>query len=461
MKTFDVAVIGAGPGGFDAALGARELGFSVALIDKSDLGGTCLNTGCIPTKSLLASTKFLTRMKHAEVFGLSTVFPVWDISSLIQRKNRIVDSLKKAMTETLNRSGVEWVSGEASFTGKGRLQIVPAVEIESKYVIIATGSVPLAFPGTPFDGERILSSADLLEIKTPPRDLLILGGGVVGVEFASIFQALGVRVTIVEMLERLLAGEDPELGRRLESLYQRKGVQVLTGEKVQNLAVQTNGVEALLESGKKLTADHVLVATGRRPRVENLGLEKAGIKFNKKGIEVNEYLETSAPNIFAIGDVTNRTTGLAHGATAEGIRVAENLKGPPKKMNYEAIPNCIYSDPEVASVGIYRSGRGSEEIVECKILFSSIGKSQVEGETEGFLKMAASKKTGKILGVAGIGAHVTELIHEAVLAIKAGLTVQTLAETIHAHPTESEILQKAAQKLAVMTAVKRCAVIPK
>ena len=453
MKTFDVAVIGAGPGGFDAALRARELGASVALIDKSDLGGTCLNTGCIPTKSLLTSTKFLTRMKHAEVFGLSTIFPVWDISSLIQRKNRIVDSLKKAMTETLNRSGVEWMSGEASFTGKGRLQIAPAGEIESKDIIIATGSAPVAFPGTPFDGERILASHHLLEIKTPPRDLLILGGGVVGVEFASIFQALGVRVTIVEMLDRLLAGEDPEVSRRLESLYQRKGIQVLTGEKVQSL-VQTNGVEALLESGKKLTADHVLVAMGRRPCVGSLALENAGIKFDKKGIEVNEFLETSAPNIFAIGDVTNRTTGLAHGATAEGIRVAENLKGSKKRMNYEAIPNCIYSDPEVASAGIYRSGRGSEEIVECKILFSSIGKSQVEGETEGFLKMAASKKTGKILGVAGIGAHVTELIHEAVLAIKAGITVQVLAETIHAHPTESEILQKAAQKLAGMTNVK-------
>ena len=452
---FDLAVIGAGPGGFEAALRARELGFKVALIDKSDLGGTCLNTGCIPTKSLLASTKFLSRMKHAEVLGLSTVFPVWDISSLIQRKNRVVESLKKGMEEALKRSGVEWIAGEASFAAKNHIiirgegRVTGEIEIESKYTLLATGSEPIPFPGTPFDGERILSSADLLEIKTPPRDLLILGGGVVGVEFASIFQALGVRVTLVEMLERLLATEDSEVGRRLEALYQRKGVQVLTGAKVKNIAVGASGVEAVLESGKKLTADHVLVAVGRRPRTENLALEQAGVKLGKKGIEVNDYLETSIPGIFAIGDITSRTTGLAHGASAEGIRVVENLKGPKTKMNYEAIPNCVYSDPEVASAGIYRSGGVSadSDLVESKVLFSSMGKSQVEGETEGFLKLAASKKTGKIVGVTAIGAHVTELIHEAVLAIRAGVSVQMLAETIHAHPTESEILPKAAQKL--------------
>ena len=449
MPSFDMAVIGAGPGGFEAALRARELGFKVALIDKSDLGGTCLNTGCIPTKSLLASTKFLTWLKHAGLLGVSApTLPPWDWGKLIERKNRIVESLKKGMTETLKRSGVEWIAGEASFLERNRIQIAGKREIESQYVVIATGSEPVPFPGAPFDSERILSSTGLLEIKKLPERLLILGGGVVGVEFASIFQALGVRVTIVEMLERLIATEDAEVGRRLESLFQRKGIEVCTGERVKNLTVQGKGVEGILESGKKLSAEQVLVAIGRRPRVENLGLEKTGVKTGKKGIEVNEYLETSVPGIFAIGDVTTRSTGLAHGAAAEGIRVVENLKGPKRKMNYEGIPNCIYSDPEVASTGIYRSGNGAgEDVVECKVLFSSIGKSQVESETEGFVKMAASLKTGKIVGITGIGAHVTELIHEAVLAIRAGLDVKTLAETIHAHPTESEILQKAAQKL--------------
>lgn len=451
MQRFDIAVVGAGPGGFDAALRARELGFKVALIDKSDPGGTCLYTGCVPTKSLLASTKLLSRMKEGQSLGLSNVTPVINnLALLIERKNKIVEGLKKGMTDALKRSGVEWISGTASFVSKNQIQIEgkDKREIESKFIIIATGSEPAPFPGLPFDGDRVLSSTDALEIKKLPQKLLILGGGVVGVEFASIFQALGVHVTIVEMLDRLIAGEDPEITRRFESLFQRKGIEILMGQKVKTLVRQGQGVLAHLESGEKITADQVLVAIGRRPQVESLGLEKAGVTAEKKGIKVNEYLETTTGNIFAIGDVTSQTTGLAHSAAAEGIRVVENLKGQKKAMN-KVIPNCIYSDPEVASVGIYqaRFTKPAGEMIESKILFSSIGKSQVQAQTEGFLKMAAAKDSGKILGVTAIGAHVTELIHEGVLAIQAGLTVEALAETIHAHPTESEIVQKAAQKL--------------
>ncbi len=463
MSPFDLAVIGAGPGGFDAALRARELGFKVALIDKSDPGGTCLNTGCIPAKSLLASTKFLSRMKEGQSLGLSNVTPVINLALFIERKNKIVEGLKKGMTDALKRSGVEWFSGTAKFMNKNKLSVTPSpfplpgrervgvkedMEIESKFVIIAAGSEPTPFPGLPFDGDQVLSSTDALEIKKLPQRLLILGGGVMGVEFASIFQALGVHVTIVEMLDRLIAGEDPEIARRFESLFQRKGIEILTRQKVKTLARQGQGVLAHLESGEKITADQVLVAIGRRPQMESLGLEKAGVTAEKKGILVNEYLETTTRNIFAIGDITSQTTGLAHSATAEGIRVVENLKGQKKAMN-KVIPNCIYSDPEVASVGIYqaRFTKPAGEMIESKILFSSIAKSQVQAQTEGFLKMTAAKDSGKILGVTAIGAHVTELIHEGVLAIQAGLTVETLAETIHAHPTESEIVQKAAQKL--------------
>lgn len=474
---FDLAVIGAGPGGVDGALRARELGFKVALIEKSDAGGTCLNTGCIPTKSLLASAKLLTQISRAESFGLSPITPAWDLPSLIQRKNRVVETLKKGMLESLKRSGVEWINGEATFIGKSRLIVnrrgavsAPTVigrgdpaptnttqEIEARWILIATGSEPIPFPGVPFDGEKVLSSTQLLEVKRrPPEKLLILGGGVVGVEFASIFQPLGVKVTVVEMLERIIASEDEEVSRRLDSLFRRKGIEIHTGEKVKSLVVRGGRMEAALESGKKLEADQVLVAIGRHPRIESLALEKAGVKAEKGAVAVNEYLETSTPGIFAIGDVTNRSTGLAHGASSEGIRVVENLKGPKAKMDYSAIPNCIYTDPEVASVGAIRAeptaarptgGLPPEETIESKILFSSLGKSHIEGETEGFLKMIASKKDGRILGVTGIGAHVTELIHEATLAVKAGLTVKMLAETIHAHPTESEILQKAAAKL--------------
>lgn len=462
MNYYDLAIIGAGPGGFDAALRARELGFKAALIDKSDLGGTCLNTGCIPTKALLASTKFLTEIKEAGSFGILSAAPSVNLAAIIQRKDKIVEGLKKRVTEALQRSGVEWIPGVASFVSKNKLKVTPSPfprreregvrvenEIEAKFMIIATGSEPVAFSGLPFEGERVLSSTHALEIKKLPEKILILGGGVIGVEFMSIFQALGVKVTVVEMLERLIAGEDPEISRRLESLFQRKGIEILTSKKVKTLSKNSAGIEALLESGEKITADQVLVSVGRKPRIEDLALENAGVAYDKKGIQVNEFLETTTPNIFAIGDVRQDTTGLAHGATAEGIRVVENLKNKKKPVN-RVVPNGIYSDPEVASVGIYqaRFPKHSGEIVESKILFSSLGKSQVEGETEGFLKMAAAKDTGKILGVTAIGAHVTELIHEAVLAVQAGITAETLAETIHAHPTESEILQKAAEKIS-------------
>ena len=453
MSTFDLAIIGAGPGGFEAALRARELGFKAALIEKSEPGGTCLNTGCIPTKTLLASTKFLTKIKNAESLGLPPVTARQDLTALFQRKNRVVESLRKGMLDSLHRSGVEWISGQASFAAKNRLLVESegkSREVEFQSAIIATGSLAMPFPGVPFDGESILSSTDLLNLPRPFERLLIIGGGVVGVEFASIFQPLGVSVVIVEMLPRLIPGEDEEVARRLESIFSRKGIEVHTGEKVKSLKTQGGRVEAALESGKKLDAGKVLVATGRRAHTEGLGLERIGIKTEKGSIGVNEYFETSVSGIFAIGDVTNRSTGLAHGASAEAVAVVEGLKGQKRRIDRDAIPSCIYSDPEVASVGAYRSApeKPKAGIVECKVLFAGIGKSQVEGETEGFIKMMASKKDGRILGVTGIGAHLSELIHEGVLAVKAGLDVKTVAETVHAHPTQSEIFQKAAQRIA-------------
>ncbi|MBI4115596.1 MAG: dihydrolipoyl dehydrogenase [Candidatus Omnitrophica bacterium] len=455
MPSYDLAIIGAGPGGFEAALRAKELGFKVALIEKADAGGTCLNTGCIPTKALLASTKLLTKIRNAASYGLSVSEISADLNAMVNRKNRIVETLKKGMTETLKKSGVEWIVGTAAFLSKNRLRVTnknETQEIDSQSILIATGAGPMPLKGAPFDGKGILSSTDILELRNVPKRLLIIGGSVIGVEFASIFEPLGVKVTIVEMLERLLFNEDEEVSRRLESIFRRKGIETHTGEKVQALTVQNNAVQAILESGLKLEADLALIAIGRRPYLESLGLENAGIKIEKGAIAVNEFLETSAPGIYAIGDVTTRSTGLAHGASAEGVRVVENLKGSKKKMDYGTIPYCIYSDPEVASVGNARAVRRNtvEETVECKVLFSSLGKSQIEGETEGFLKMIASKRDGRILGVSAIGAHVTELIHEGALAIQAGLSVKTLAETIHAHPTESEIYQKAVQKLRLL-----------
>lgn len=446
-------MIGAGPGGLEAALRARELGFKTALIEKSDSGGACLNTGCIPTKSLLASTKLLTKLSRAKEFGLSAGPITWDTASLAERKNRIVGSLRRDISDALGRAGVEWIQGEASLVGKNRLKILRGGvthEVTARHILIAVGSEPVPFPGVPFDGEKILSSSQILELKNVSPRLLIIGGGVVGVEFASIFQALGTQVVMVEMLERIIATEDEEISRRLDSFFRRKGIEVYTGEKVKGLEKGPTGVKVLLESGKTPEADQVLVAMGRKPNLGRLGLERAGIKIERGLIQVNEFLETSTPGIFAIGDNTTRSTGLAHGASAEGVRVVENLRGKPVAMDYSAVPSCIYTDPEVASVGSFRPGspQKREGVVQAKVLFAGLGKSQIEGEAEGFLKMAASKKDGRILGVTAIGAHVTELIAEATLALRNGLSVRAVAETIHPHPTESEILQKVAEKLS-------------
>lgn len=453
MPDFDIAIIGAGPGGLETALRARELGFKVGLIEKSDPGGVCLNTGCIPTKSLLASTRLLSKIKEAASYGLQVENPTARFESLVQRKIRIVEMLKKGMIETLQKSGVEWILGKASFLGTHCLQVQASqktYEVEARYLILATGSEPILFPGVPFDGEKVLSSTHLLEIKKVPERLLIVGGGIVGVEFASLFEPLGTKVTIVEMAGRLIPNEDEEISRRLDSIFRRKGIEVYTGEKVRSLQPKGSGAEVQLQGGRKLEADKVLVAIGRRPCLEELALDKAGIKLERGMIRVDDFLQTSTPGIYAIGDVTNRTTGLAHGAAAEGILVVENLKGPDTvPMDYFSVPSCIYTDPEVASVGLGRSvfSKKGYETIEAKVLFASLGKSQVEGEAEGFLKMIASKADGRILGVSAIGSHVTEIIHEAVLAMKAKLSIQTLARTVHAHPTRGEILQKAAAKI--------------
>ncbi|MBI2167661.1 MAG: dihydrolipoyl dehydrogenase [Candidatus Omnitrophica bacterium] len=439
MPIYDLAVIGAGPGGFEAALRARELGYSAALIEKSDPGGVCLNTGCIPTKAFLASSRLLGRIRNARLYGLLASDVSAEPSALVARKNQIVATLRKGMLQAIQKSGVEWVSGSASFAGPGRLLVrsnESQREIEAKNILIAAGAAPTPFPGVPFDGKKVLSSTDVLELKTVPGQILIVGGGVIGVEFASFFNALGTEVTVVEMLDRIIATEEEEISRRLESILTRKGIKIRTGEKVTREEI--------------LKADTALIAVGRTPNIGGLGLEKAGVKVDRGAIAVDEFLETSTPGIFAIGDVTNRTTGLAHGASAEGLRVVDNLKGPKLKMDTRAIPSAIYTDPEVAGVGL-KEGGGEvrpEETVSCKVLFSSLGKAHVEGEPEGFLKMAASPKTGKIVSVSALGAHVTELIGEAALAIRLGLTVKDLAETVHPHPTESEILQKVAQELA-------------
>lgn len=438
MSVYDLAVIGAGPGGLEAALRARELGLKTILIEKKDPGGTCLNQGCIPTKSLLASARFFSRIHKSQDYGVTVTNPDFDWQALLDRKNAIVETLRKSALQQIKKSQLDWIQGTAQLAGRRKIRVTGTdpKEIEADSILIATGSAPADLSGLALDGQKIISSTDALELTSLPKSILIVGAGAVGVEFASLFHALGVEVTLIEMLERLLPSEDEDCAKRLETLFSRKGIKIMTGVTV---------------GSEFLEAEKILLAVGRKRNTKDLGLEDTGVRLEKNGaIAVNDFFETSVPGIFAIGDCI-QTPQLAHLASYAGVIVAENLAGHTKRVvNFNAVPSCIYSDPEVTSVGLLsvKEKMAKGEALEVKIPFAGIGKAQIEGETDGFFKLFALKDRGIIIGAAGIGAHVTELIPEIVLAVRLRLTARDLCDTIHAHPTESEILQIAARELA-------------
>lgn len=435
MTSYDIAIIGAGPGGMEAALAAREHGLKTVLIDKQAMGGTCLNTGCIPTKALLASSRLVSQIKRAAEFGIEIRGFHFDYKQMNAKKDEIVSFLRRQALTSIQKSGVEFIEGEAFLVSSHQIEIKGKEQLKAKFIIIATGSRPGSLPGMVPDGKNIISSDDALKLQAVPKSIAIVGGGAVGVEFASIFHALGSSVTIIEMMDRLIPTEDIDCAKRLEAIFSRSGIKVLTGKKIDKEAIQ---------------AEKILIAAGRQRNTNGLGLEKGGIHSEKNGmIPVNEFLETRSPGIFAIGDVIG-SAQLAHVASYEGRLVIENIIGKIKQApDYRAIPNCIYSDPEIASVG-YRKKPDEDSnpnILEARIPFAGLGKARVERETNGFFKLVAEKGSGKVLGASAIGSHVTELIPEAALAIRLGLTVKDIADTVHAHPTESEILQIAAQEL--------------
>ncbi len=453
MSSFDLAVIGSGPGGLDAALHASELGLKVALIEKKQAGGTCLNTGCIPTKTLLASSRFFAQMKQAENYGLNPISPAFEWSSLMKRKNEIIDRLRSTSLQQIQKSGIEWIEGHGKLIGPRKIRIQGSDsqrEIEATAILIATGSEVSSLPGLDFDGKNILSSTDALNLEKLPKSLLIAGGGAVGVEFASLFQDLGVQVTLIEMMDRLLPLEDTDCAKRLENLFSRRGIKVITGSLIESYDHQKHGLLFRLRGGETVEAEKILIAAGRKRCVADMGLSEAGIGLDAKGaVQVNEFFETTQPGIFAIGDII-QAPQLAHAASAEGILVAENLNASKKRiLNYSAIPSCVYSRPEIASVGLnqVRKKQETNECAEVRIPFAGLGKNQAEGETDGFFKLFAEKNRGTVLGGAAIGSHVTELIPEVVLAVRLKLNIHDLADTIHAHPTAAEIIQIAAREL--------------
>lgn len=451
----DLIVIGAGPGGYVAAIRAAQLGAKVTVIEKQYLGGTCLNWGCIPSKAMIAGVHALDFVKHAADFGVEVKGEVsLDFEKYSARRDKVVTTLRGGVGALFKKNKITHVEGLARFKDKNTIEVEKDGQkqtLRAKNFILAMGSTIIVPPIPGLKGGRedgIWTSDDAVTAPFIPKKILIIGGGVIGVEFGYVFNGLGSEVTIVEMMPRLIPMTDEDLGNELGKLLTRQGIKALTGSAVEKLEKTKSGWKVSVKTGTETSqheVDVVLVAVGRRAFTDSLGLEQIGVKLQRSGVEVNENLQTSVPNIYGIGDVTGRIQ-LAHVASYEGTIAAENIvKGSQKVADYRAVPNCIYTVPEVASVGL-SEGQAKEQgydVVTGKFNFRPLGKAMAALEQDGFVKVVSEKKYGEILGVHVIGAHATDLIAQAVVAMKLEATVDVLVDTIHAHPTMTEAFLEA------------------
>lgn len=455
-----LAIIGAGPGGYAAALHAAQQGADVTLIEKEKLGGVCLNWGCIPSKIMQHTAALLRKMQQASAYGILTAGCSVDLGRLRQRQEAVITNLRQGMAGQLSKAGVRQMAGTASISGSGALEVRTATgssRLAWDKLIIATGSVPLEIKALPFDGQQILSSSDILSVGTLPESLVIVGGGVIGCEFAFILQALGVRVTVVEGLSRLLPlpAVDHECSKVLARQMKKAGIRVLLETMVQGRRQTAGGQEIVLRlasgkhAGEELSAAAALVCVGRQPALADLGLGTVGVEIDRHGwIVVDDELRTSHPDICAIGDVLGPVRPmLAHVASREGLLAAANCLGKSEHMAYGAVPSAIFTDPEVGCVGLSEQEAVAKGLaIKLKSMqFRACGKAQVIDEIEGLVKIVAEEQTGKILGVHIVGPHASDLLGEAVLALTKNCTLAELAGAIHAHPTLAEMLMETAQ----------------
>ncbi|HTZ11973.1 MAG TPA: dihydrolipoyl dehydrogenase [Candidatus Margulisiibacteriota bacterium] len=423
---YDLAVIGAGWAGFNAAIKASELGLKVCLIDKGKLGGTCLNSGCIPTKTLIHSAKVYSLAKKSSLFGIEIQEPKLNFAKIQERKNKIIEQLRSGMQFTLKN--VDFINTEARVAGPNEVDCSGKI-IPVKSILIATGSKPTQLPDFKFDGEKILSSDDILNLKDIPDSLLIIGGGVIGCEFASLFSILGSRVTLAEKMPQLLPGEDAEFAKKISNIFKKKGIQVLTACDAKSLRLSDYSL--------------ALVSVGRSANTQNLGLDKLGVGLEKEKIKVDDYLRTNIEGIFAAGDCTGKTM-LAHFAAYQGEIAAHNAANPGnlKAADNRFIPNCIFTDPEIASIGLSEEKAKTQgiETETHKFDFQGSGMARISEETDGFVKIITDKRTDEIIGSSIIGPRATELIAVLSLAVTAHIKASQLKDTIFAHPTFSEAI---------------------
>lgn len=429
MSKFDITIIGAGPGGYVAALYAAALGKKVLVIEKEKLGGVCLNSGCIPTKTLIASVKYLKAAKNGPLFGIEIGSYAADYGRIKTRKDEVVAALTKGIESLFKAKRIELKRGFGRILERGIVE-VNGERIESQDIIIATGTSPAGLEGFKFDRVNVLSSADMLGIERLPEKLLVVGGGVNGCEYAYIYASLGVKVTVVEMMDRLLPTMDRELGKGMEMLLKGLGVMVMTKTKLEKPAVEY---------------DKTVICIGRKYNTEGLGLEKAGIKKERERIAVDERLRTSAQNIYAVGDVKGGYL-LAHVASHEGIVACDNIIGKDRKMDYDSVPLCVYTDPEIASVGLTEeeARRNGINAKTARFPFRGIGKPHIINEKEGFIKIVGNETSGETLGIQMLGPGASDLIGEAAIIVRNKMKIKDICSLIHAHPTLSEVFTEAA-----------------
>lgn len=461
-QEFDLVVLGGGPGGYVAAIRAAQLGMKVAIVEKEKLGGTCLHKGCIPSKALLRSAEVFATMKESDKYGIAAESISVQFDKVQARKQSIIETQLKGISYLMSKGKIQVFSGLGRVMGPSIFSPqAGAVRVESangdqeiivpKFLLLATGSRPSVLPGLTVDGQYILTSDEALELTELPQSMLIVGGGVIGIEWASLLSDFGVEVTVIEAAPNILPFEDEEISKEMQRLLKKRKVKLVTGAKLLTEQVQTADgkvtVHAELASGvQSFTADKLLLSVGRKANVENIGLEATEIKVERGVIVVNEHYQTAEPHIYAIGDCIGGLQ-LAHVASHEGIAAVEHMAGlQTHPLDPLKVPKCTYSRPEVASVGLTEAQAAEKgfEVKTGKFSFKAIGKALVYGENDGFVKMVVDAKTNDLLGVHMIGPHVTELIAEANLARVLDATPWELSQTIHPHPTLSEAMMEAA-----------------
>ncbi len=452
-RSFDIVVVGGGPGGYTAAIRAAQLGMRTGIVERDRLGGVCLNWGCIPSKALLRNAEILQTLKKGAEWGISYENLKIDFPRIIKRSRGVAERISKGVEYLMKKNKIEYMPGYASLLGNGSIEVraegKPAEKITAKHIVVATGARARSIPGLVIDRKRIITSTEAMTLAEQPSSMVIIGAGPIGVEFAYFYNAIGTKVTVVEMMPGILPVEDRELTKSMESSLKKQGIEILTGTQVKGAKASASGVTVSVSSGdgdRELTADVALVAIGVQGNVESFGLETAGVQVSKGQIVVDKDYRTNVAGVYAVGDVIG-PPWLAHVASAEGIHCIEAIAGlNPEPLDYSAIPGCTYCQPQLASVGLTED-KAREQGIEVKIgrfPFRPLGKAMAIGETEGMVKLIFDARYGELLGAHIMGSEATEMIAELVLAKRTESTGKVIARAVHAHPTLSEAVMEAA-----------------